>query len=395
MEMEMEQVIADGQNYVMNTYGRMPVVFDRGEGCYVWDMDDNRYLDLVAGIAVNSLGHCHPAVVEAIRKQAGVLMHCSNLYWNKQQVALAKLLTEKSGLGKAFFANSGAEANEAAIKLARKWGAGSKYHIIVLEKSFHGRTLGALAATAQAKYQTAFQPLPQGFTAVPAGDLAAMEAAILPETCAVMMEIIQGEAGINVPSAEYLAGVSALCKKHGILLIIDEVQTGMGRTGQGFAFQNFDMQPDIITLAKAVAGGFPMGVMLARDEVAACFKPGDHASTFGGTPLACAAGLAASEILLDDDFLAQVREKGDYFRGQLSALKDKYPDKIKEVRGLGLMIGCELKVENKPVLASLLEQHVLVNGIGQHVLRFVPPLVITQAEMDEAIAAMDKALASV
>lgn len=394
MDKEMEQVIANGQQYVMNTYGRMPVVFDRGEGCYIWDMDDNRYLDLVAGIAVNSLGHCHPAVVEAISHQAGVLMHCSNLYWIKQQVALAKLLVEKSGLGKAFFANSGAEANEAAIKLARKWGNG-RYHIVTLEKSFHGRTLGALAATAQAKYQKPFMPLPDGFTAVPAGDLAAMEAAIGPDTCAVMMEVIQGEAGINVPSTDYLQAVDAMCKKHGILLVIDEVQTGMGRTGKAFAFQNFGLKPDIITLAKAVAGGFPMGVMVASDEIADSFKPGDHASTFGGTPLACAAGLAASQILLDEAFLAQVQNKGEYFRSKLGELQAKYPDKIKEVRGLGLMIGCELSIDNKPVLQSLLEQYVLVNGIGEHVLRFVPPLVITEKEMDEAIAALDKALASV
>ena len=227
-----QEVIADGQKYVMNTYGRLPMVIDRGEGCYVWDLDGNRYLDLVAGIAVNSLGHSHPAVAKAIQEQSEKLLHCSNLYWIENQVKLAKLLVEKSGMGKAFFCNSGAEANEAAIKLARKWGKGEKYHIITMKNSFHGRTMGALTATAQEKYQKAFMPLLEGFSSVPLGDLEALEAAIRPETCAIMMEPIQGESGINVPTQEYVNGVQALCKKHNILLILDEVQTGIGRTGK-------------------------------------------------------------------------------------------------------------------------------------------------------------------
>ena len=392
MSQTTEQVIADGQKYVMNTYGRLPIVIDRGEGCYVWDLDGKRYLDLVAGIAVNSLGHGHPAVVKAIQEQSEKLLHCSNLYWIENQVKLAKLLVEKSGLGKAFFCNSGAEANEAAIKLARKWGKGEKYHIITLKNSFHGRTLGSLAATAQEKYQRPFMPLPEGFSAVPLGDLDALEQAIRPETCAVMLEPIQGESGIHVPTQEYMQGVQAICRKHGILLILDEVQTGLGRTGKSFCFQNFGLEPDIVSLAKAIANGVPMGAIVAKTEVADCFQPGDHASTFGGTPIATTAGFAACSILLDDDFLAGVREMGEYFRVQLRALGETHPGVIKEVRGMGLMIGCELTGSSKAVAAELLKQGVLINSIGEHVLRLVPPLVISKAEIDEFIPQLEVAL---
>lgn len=387
-----QQVIEDGQKYVMNTYGRLPIVIDKGQGCYVWDLDGKRYLDLVAGIAVNSLGHCHPAVSRAIQEQCEKLVHCSNLYWIENQVNLAKLLVEKSGLGKAFFCNSGAEANEAAIKLARKWGKGEKYHIITMQKSFHGRTLGSLAATAQEKYQKAFRPLPEGFSAVPLGDLEALEKEIRPETCAVMLEPIQGESGINVPAQEYMQGVQDLCRKHGILLILDEVQTGLGRTGRSFCFQNFGLEPDIVSLAKAIANGVPMGAILAKTEVADCFQPGDHASTFGGTPIATAAGLAACSILLDDDFLANVRETGQYFRAQLRAIGERHPGLIREVRGLGLMIGCELTGSAKEAATALLEQGVLVNSIGDHVLRFVPPLIITREEIDGFIQVLESVL---
>lgn len=389
MSLSTEEVIADGKKYVMNTYGRLPLVIDRGEGCYVWDLEGKRYLDLVAGIAVNSLGHCHPAVTKAIQEQCTKLLHCSNLYWIENQVALAKLLVEKSGLGKAFFCNSGAEANEAAIKLARKWGKGEKYHIITMVNSFHGRTLGALAATAQEKYQKAFRPLPEGFSAVELGDLEALEQAIRPETCAVMLEPIQGESGIHVPTQEYMKGVQALCRKHGILLILDEVQTGIGRTGKAFAFQNFGLEPDIISLAKAIGNGVPMGAIVAKTEVADCFQPGDHATTFGGTPIATAAGLAACGILLQEDFLAQVQETGEYFRAQLRGIGERHPGLIAEVRGMGLMIGCELTGSAKAVTAELLNQGVLVNSIGEHVLRFVPPLIITKEQIDEFIAILE------
>ena len=387
-----QEVIADGQKYVMNTYGRLPMVIDRGEGCYVWDLDGNRYLDLVAGIAVNSLGHGHPAVVKAIQEQSEQLLHCSNLYWIENQVKLAKLLVEKSGMGKAFFCNSGAEANEAAIKLARKWGKGEKYHIITMVNSFHGRTMGALTATAQEKYQKAFMPLLEGFSAVPLGDLEALEAAIRPETCAIMLEPIQGESGINVPTQEYMDGVQALCKKYNILLILDEVQTGIGRTGKPFCFQNFGLEPDIISLAKAIANGVPMGAIVAKTEVADCFQPGDHASTFGGTPIATAAGVAACNILLDDEFLKNVQETGEYFRAQLRAIGERQPGKIKEVRGMGLMIGCELTGSAKEVNAELFKNGVLVNTIGEHVLRFVPPLTITKEQIDDFIVILENVL---
>lgn len=392
MEKTMEEVIAEGQQYVMNTYGRLPMVLDHGEGCYVWDMAGNRYLDLVAGIAVNSLGGSHPAVVQAIQQQAAKMLHCSNLYWIKSQVDLAKLLVEKSGLGKVFFCNSGAEANEAAIKLARKWGKGEKFGIVTMEKSFHGRTLGALAATAQAKYQKAFQPLPDGFSAVPMGDLQRLEQAIQPTTCAVMLEVIQGEGGVNLPDPAYLQGVQELCHRKNVLLIIDEVQTGMARTGKCFAFQHFGLEPDIITMAKAIGNGVPIGAMAAKGEIADCFVPGDHATTFGGNPLVTAAGLAAAEILLDDGFLAQVNGTGAYFKEKLLVLKSKYPDKIADVRGLGLMLGCELHISAKAVTAALLQEGVLVNSIGEHILRFVPPLVISAKEIDEFMVILERVL---
>ena len=386
LEQTMEELIAEGKQYLIPTYNPLPIVLERGEGCYVWDTNGKKYLDLVAGIAVNSLGGNHPAVVKAIQEQAAQIIHCSNLYWIKPQIKLAKLLVEKSGLDKAFFCNSGAEANEAAIKLARKWGQGEKYEIITLEKSFHGRTLGSLAATGQEKYQKAFRPLPAGFSAVPAGDLTALEQEIRPTTCAIMLEIIQGEGGINLPSPEYLQGIQELCQKYKLLLIIDEVQTGMGRTGKAFAFQHYGLKPDIISMAKALGNGVPLGAIAAKAEIADCFTPGDHGTTFGGNPLATAAGLASAEILLADDFLAQVTANGTYFQNALKDLQAQHPDKIADVRGLGLMLGCELTINAKDVSAQLLEQGVLVNTIGEHILRFVPPLIITKTEIDEFIS---------
>lgn len=392
--MNMQECIAQGEQYVMNTYKRLPIVLEKGEGCFVWDMDGNKYLDMVAGIAVNGLGHSPKIVVEAIQKQAEIMMHCSNLYWNKEQNALAEVLVKKSGLGKAFFCNSGAEANEAAIKLARKWGLDKgKYEIISLVKSFHGRTLGALAATAQEKYQKSFRPLPEGFKAVPAGDLAAMESAITPRTAAIMIEVVQGEGGVNIQPQSYYDGVQKLCEKYGVLLIVDEVQTGMGRTGRCFGFQNFGLKSDIISLAKALGGGFPMGAMVAKDEIAQYFKPGDHATTFGGTPLACAAGLAATSVLLDDKFLAEVREKGEYLRSQAKTLGEKLHGKISDVRGLGLIDAIELTVSASEVSQKMLEKGILVNSIGEHILRLVPPLVITKEELDIFINTLSEVLA--
>ncbi len=396
--MNTQEIIETGQKYVMNTYGRLPMALVKGEGVYVWDADGNRYLDFVSGLAVNSLGHCHPAVVAAIREQAGQLMHVSNLYWHENQVELARLLVENSGLDKVFFCNSGAEANEGAIKLARKYAkqhmGADKYEIITMEKSFHGRTLAAITATAQPKYQEGLAPLPAGFKYVPFNDLAALGKAISPNTCAVMFEPVQGEGGVNVVEKEFMQGVQKLCQERNLLLIFDEVQCGMGRTGKLFAYQHYGVQPDIMTLAKAIAGGFPMGALLAGEKVAAAFKPGDHASTFGGTPLACAAGLAAVRLLADKGFLKGVTEVGNYFKERLLALKEKY-NFITEVRGKGLILGMAVTVDGKSIVAGCQARGLLINCVGSNVLRFMPPLTIAGADVDAAVQVLDEMLARV
>ncbi|MFZ7104367.1 MAG: acetylornithine transaminase [Peptococcaceae bacterium] len=382
-------MVEQGLQYVMNTYKRMPKVFVKGEGSYVWDSEGNKYLDFVSGIAVNSLGHCPKVVTEAIKEQADKLIHCSNLYWIEPQIKLAKILTENSCCDKAFFCNSGTEANEAAIKLARKWGQG-RYEIITMEQSFHGRTLGSLTATGQEKYRKDFLPLPEGFKYVPFDDLAAIEAAITEKTCAVMLEPIQGEGGVNVPSPGYLQGVEKICRRHNVLLVIDEVQTGMGRTGKAFGYQNFGITPDIITLAKALGGGVPIGAMLAKEEVARAFVPGDHAATFGGNPLATAAALAASAVLLEQDFLASVVEKGNYFRGKLNELKSSHPE-ITKVKGQGLMIGCDLEGDALSIVQFCLGKGILINAVGGKILRFVPPLTVTKEEIDQVVEVLAQA----
>ncbi|KJS22813.1 MAG: acetylornithine aminotransferase [Clostridiaceae bacterium BRH_c20a] len=379
-----------GLKYVMNTYKRLPKVFVKGEGSYVWDSEGNKYLDFVAGIAVNSLGHCPKVVSDALKEQSEKLIHCSNLYWIEPQVKLAKVLVENSCCDKAFFCNSGTEANEAAIKLARKWGNG-RYEIISMEQSFHGRTIGSLTATGQEKYRKAFTPLPEGFKYVPYDDLAALSNAVTEKTCAVMLETIQGEGGVNVPSVEYLQGVEAICRKNNVLLIIDEVQTGLGRTGKAFGYQNFGLSPDIVTLAKALGGGVPIGAMLAKDEVAKAFVPGDHAATFGGNPLATAAGLAATSVLLNPEFLEAVVKKGQYFKEKLSQLQKEYPQ-ITKVKGMGLMIGCDLSVDAQPIVEKCLENGVLINAVGNSVLRFVPPLTVDEGEIDQVIEVLAKAI---
>ncbi|KJS85071.1 MAG: acetylornithine aminotransferase [Peptococcaceae bacterium BICA1-8] len=379
-----------GLKYVMNTYKRLPKVFVKGEGSYVWDSEGNKYLDFVAGIAVNSLGHCPKVVSDALKEQSEKLIHCSNLYWIEPQIKLAKVLVDNSCCDKAFFCNSGTEANEAAIKLARKWGNG-RYEIISMEQSFHGRTMGALTATGQEKYRKAFTPLPEGFKYVPFNDLAALADAITEKTCAVMLETIQGEGGVNVPSVEYLQGVEALCRKNNVLLIIDEVQTGLGRTGKAFGYQNFGLSPDIITLAKALGGGVPIGAMLAKDEVAEAFVPGDHAATFGGNPLATAAGLAATSVLLNPEFLEAVVKKGQYFQEKLSQLQKEY-HQITKVKGMGLMIGCDVAVDAQPIVEKCLENGVLINAVGNSVLRFVPPLTVSEEEIDQVIEVLAKVI---
>ena len=391
---EMENLIALGQKYVMNTYNRQSKVFVKGQGSYVWDSEGNKYLDFVGGIAVNILGHCPEVVQKALHEQAAKLIHCSNLYWIEPQIKLAQKLAEASSCDKVFFCNSGAEANEAAIKLARKWGKG-RFEIITMEKSFHGRTLGALTATGQEKYRKDFEPLPGGFKYVPYNDLQALVDAIDHHTCAVMLEPIQGEGGVNVPDANYLKGVEEACRLNNLLLIVDEVQTGIGRTGKAFGYQNFGLEPDIITLAKGLGGGVPIGAMLAKEAVAQAFVPGDHASTFGGNPLATAVALAVIEKVFTEEFLVSVVEKGEYFKEQLNQLKTNYPI-IKKVKGLGLMVGCELDVENGSAIVQYAIEHgVLINIVGNKTLRFVPPLTTSKDEIDQVIGILAQAFEEV
>ncbi|MGI6295233.1 MAG: acetylornithine transaminase [Armatimonadota bacterium] len=372
-------------NYVMHTYGRLPVVFVRGEGCFVYDENGKQYLDFVAGIAVNGLGHCPPKVVEAICKQAKTLMHTSNLYHTTPQPQLAKLLVDASGMNKAFFCNSGAEANEAAIKLARKAakaaGNPEKTEIITAEQSFHGRTLAAITATGQPKYQNSFTPLMPGFKYVPYNDVAALKSAANDKTCAIMMEPVQGESGVHPATAEFLATARQLCDDLGAALIFDEVQTGLGRTGELFGFENYDVVPDIMTLAKTLGGGFPIGACLGRGRYADIFEPGDHASTFGGNPLACAAAIACVNEIIEGGWVENSYQVGEYFRDKLSKLPG-----IKEVRGMGLMIGAEfVEPVAKNMAATALERGLIVNAIGDHVLRFVPPLIVTKELVDKAV----------
>jgi acetylornithine aminotransferase len=380
--------IEKADKYIMRTYGRFPLVPVKGEGCYLWDADGKRYLDFLAGVAVNNLGHCHPAVVAALTRQAGELIHCSNYYHIPQQIELAELLCSHSFADKAFFCNSGAEANEAAIKLARKYSrekfGPDRYEIITALASFHGRTMATVSATGQEKVQKFFDPLLHGFRHVPFNDAAALRGAVSSCTCAVMLEPIQGEGGVVVPDAGYLQEVREICNEHGLILIFDEVQVGMGRTGKMFAHEHFGIVPDIMTLAKALAGGAPIGTMLATDELATAFTPGTHGSTFGGNPLVTAAGVATVRAILEEGILNHCEEMGGYLTGELEALRSRFPA-IREVRGIGLMIGVELSIPGAGIVRKALERGLLLNCAQEKVLRFVPPLVIGKKEVDEMI----------
>ncbi|MBI2876614.1 MAG: acetylornithine transaminase [Candidatus Tectomicrobia bacterium] len=395
--MKTEELFQWSERYLAPTYRRAPMVLVRGEGARVWDSEGKAYYDFVSGIAVNNLGHCHPEVVEAIRKQAGQLLHVSNLYHIEPQAHLGKLLVENSFADRAFFCNSGAEANEAAIKLARRYaylhhGEG-RAEILAMEGSFHGRTMATLTATGQSKFWEGYAPLLPGLRHIPFGDLAAAEAALSPQTCAILVEPIQGEGGVKIPPPDYLPGLRRLCDRHGLLLIYDEVQTGMGRTGTLFAYEDFQAPPDIMTLAKALAGGVPIGAMLAREEVMQAFTPGSHASTFGGNPLASAAAVAAVQVLLRGELLENCRKVGRYLMGQLEELKGHYT-LVKEVRGKGLMIGMELEIPGAPIVDACRERGFLINCTVDRVIRLVPPLVITEREVDQLIAALDEIFGS-
>jgi len=390
------ETTTEGQQYVMNTYGRLPLAIVKGKGAYVWDADGREYLDFVSGIGVNNVGHCHPKVVEAIKNQAETLLHCSNLYWIEPQVKLAKILVENSVFDKVFFCNSGAEANEGAIKLARKyakkhWGE-DKYEIITMKQSFHGRTLATLTATGQEKFHKGFAPLPEGFSYAPFNDLDALKRAVGPHTCAVMLEPVQGEGGVLPGDDAFIKGVRKLCDENNLLFIVDEVQCGLGRTGKLFAYQHYGVEPDIMTLAKALGGGAPIGAMLAKEKIAEGFQPGDHASTFGGNPLVTAAGVAALTVILEEDLAHNADAMGEYLSCKLAGLKHKF-DFIKEIRGKGLLIGMECEREVSGIISSCLEKGLLLLSAGPKVLRFLPPLNITFNQVDQAVAILEEALA--
>ncbi len=396
--MNSQQWIEKSDKYIMRTYGRYPIVPVRGEGCRLWDADGKEYLDFLGGVAVNNLGHCHPKVVAALQKQAAELIHCSNYYQIPQQIELAELLCKHSFADKAFFCNSGAEANEAAIKLARKYSRDTygpeRYEIITAADSFHGRTMATVSATGQEKVQRFFDPLLHGFKHVPFDDVDALEGAVTATTCAVMLEPIQGEGGVNVPSPGYFQEVRKICDKHDLILIFDEVQVGMGRTGKLFAYEHFDIVPDIMTLAKALAGGAPIGTMLATDRYAAAFVPGTHGSTFGGNPLVCAAAIATVRTILEDGILNRCEEIGEYLEGELETLQHKYHF-VKEVRGIGLMIGMALDISAGDIVRKGHERGVLLNVTHDTVLRFVPPLTVTKQEIDQMIKILDSIFAEI
>ncbi len=389
-----KKLIYESKKYLMSTYNRYPIVLRKGRGMKVWSADGKEYLDFIAGIAVNCLGHCHPRIVITLQKQAQRLLHVSNLYHIEPQIQLAKLLVENSFADKAFFCNSGAEAVEGAIKLARKYAKdhafNEKNEIITAFGSFHGRTLAALSATGQEKLQKGFEPLVPGFRSVAFNDINALEKAITKKTCAIMLEPIQGEGGIRIPSPDYFKQVRELCDKNRILLILDEIQTGMGRTGKLFAYEHFNVTPDIMTLAKGLGGGIAIGAVLAGESVAASFQPGTHASTFGGNPLACAVAVTTIETLLEDGFLlAHCEHIGKYFLKKLEKLQKEFPSIIIEARGIGLMIGLELTKTGDSIVEKCASRGVLINCISGNVLRFTPPLIVLEKEIDRLIDVLE------
>ena len=388
-----QELIKLTNKHVAQTYGRYPIGLVRGKGTSVWDASGKKYIDFVAGLAVDNLGHCHPNVVSAIRKQAGRLLHVSNLYHIEPQSQLAAELTRLSFADKFFFCNSGTEANEAAIKLARRWfydnGQPKRFEIITMKDSFHGRTMASLSATAQKKIHTGFKPLLPGFKYVPFNDIAALKKTITKKTCAVLIEPIQGEGGVNLAQETYLKTLRKICNEKGILLIFDEIQTGFGRTGHLFAYERHKIKPDIITLAKALGGGIAIGAMGSTNKIIKSFSPGTHGATFGGNPLACAASLASLKTLTKKGFLEKSSATGDYFLTQLYRLKDNFSI-IREVRGVGLMLAVELNQLGAEVVTNCMKEGLLINCIQQNTIRFLPPLIITRKEIDFLIRTLSK-----
>lgn len=391
-----EEIFAKDEQYYMPVFARYKIALDHGDGPYVYDVNGKKYLDFLGGIAVNVLGHNYPQLVQAISEQAAKMIHCSNLYYTQPQADAAYKLSQLSKMDKVFFANSGAEANEGAIKLARKYAHmtdNDKSQIICANHSFHGRTIATLTATGQPKYHEGFGPLPDGFTHIDYNDIKQLENTINDKTCAVLLEAIQGEGGVNVPDTDYLQKVRALCDKYNALLIFDEIQCGMGRTGTFFGFEQFGVTADIVTLAKGLAGGVPIGAFITNNKIAQALHAGDHGTTFGGNPLACAAANVVLDAMQSSIFLERVTLLGNYLQDKLNLLKEKYPSLIKEVRGRGLMVGAELNKPGKDIVNKCLEYGLIINCTAGNVLRFVPPLIITTEHIDELILTLDKVLA--
>ncbi len=389
--MNTNEVIDLFDKYVIGNYGRLPRVIAKGQGNRLWDADGNEILDMFPGWAVSGIGHCHPKVVEAIRRQAGELLHMDNTFYTEAQGRLARMLSERGFGGKCFFCNSGAEANEAALKLARKHTPPEKYRFITAERSFHGRTFATVTATAQSKYHEGFLPLVPGFQYVPFNDIEAMEKAFSDEVAGVLVEPIQGEGGIRPATPEYLRTVRQLCDQHGAVMILDEVQTGMGRTGRWYAYQHYDVEPDIVTLAKALGGGVAIGAMMARPDIAASLVPGSHASTFGGNPLACAAGIAVIEAIDEENLLTRAEQMGQHLRERLDALKERHAV-IDHVRGIGLMVGVQLTQPGAEIVQRCLDRGLRINCTQGDVLRLMPSMVVTREEIDQAMAILDEVL---
>ena len=395
MSKEQEVFEQDSKDY-LPVFNRYKIVLEKGEGVYLYDTTGKKYLDFLGGIAVNVLGHGYKPLVDAVSKQAAKLIHCSNLYYTEAQASAATKLVKLSGLNRAFFCNSGAEANEGAIKLARKYAHGiaeDKEEIITAWESFHGRTIATLTATGQPKYQEGFGPLPKGFSYVHYNDIKELEEKISDKTAAVMLETIQGEGGVYTPKDDYLKKVRALCDKHNALLILDEIQAGIGRSGKFFAYEKYGVKPDIVTLAKGLAGGVPIGAFIATEKVATAFHAGDHGTTFGGNPLACSAANVVLDTVPTESFLKNVQEVGRYFKEKLLDLQKKYPTAIKEVRGEGLILGAELNFEGREIVNEVLKKGAIINCTAGNVLRFVPPLIIQKSDVDEVIRLLDEVLA--
>ena len=397
MSVENEKIKNRADTVFIGNYNRNPAAFVKGEGCRLFDADGREYLDFLSGIAVCALGHCHPAVTEAICRQAGELVHVSNLFYTGPQTELAELLVAHTFADKVFFANSGAEANEAAIKLARIASEPGRYEIISLEGSFHGRTLATVAATGQTKFHQGFEPMPEGFVHAPFGNLMVLDNMITDNTCAILCEPLQGESGVRPLSREYLQGIRALCDKHDLLLIFDEVQTGIGRTGTLFAYEQLGVTPDIMTVAKGLGNGLPIGAMLTTRDIARALVPGTHASTFGGNPVATAAAVATLKIMLAEGFLEGVRERGEYFSRQLQGLVPSFPTLLAGVRGLGMIWALVLTevgvMQGTELVKKMFDRGYLINFAGNTALRFVPPLIVAAGEIDRLIAAMAEVFA--